>query len=83
MLFVFLAVQFFFLASVAGISSDALLSAVQNTDDCPSCLALLGAFQELAVAGTDVFIAEFTSLCIGLGVRLHEFHFVCRLEIPS
>ncbi|KAJ7111829.1 sphingomyelin phosphodiesterase [Mycena epipterygia] len=67
MLFVFLAVQFFFLASVAGISSDALLSAVQNTDDCPSCLALLGAFQELAVAGTDVFIAEFTSLCIGLG----------------
>ncbi|KAJ7675216.1 sphingomyelin phosphodiesterase [Mycena rosella] len=66
MFFVFIAVQFL-LALTAGASTDALISAVQNADDCPSCLALLGAFQEVAITGDDAFITEFTSLCIGLG----------------
>ncbi|KAF8195282.1 sphingomyelin phosphodiesterase [Mycena galopus ATCC 62051] len=63
----FLAAQFF-IALVTGASTEALLSAVQNVDDCPSCLALLGNFQTIALRGTDTFIANFTSLCIILGV---------------
>ncbi|KAJ7115438.1 sphingomyelin phosphodiesterase [Mycena epipterygia] len=66
MLFVFLAVQFF-LPLINGLSTDPLLSAVQNATDCPSCLGLLGEFQSLAVTGDDAFIIAFTSLCIDLG----------------
>jgi hypothetical protein len=69
MWFVFLAVHF--LATLAaGASTDALLSAVQNVDDCPSCLAMLGAFQAIALTGDDAFITSFTSICIGVGVRI-------------
>ncbi|KAJ7767281.1 sphingomyelin phosphodiesterase [Mycena metata] len=56
-----------YFAFAAGISTDSLLSAVSNVDDCPSCLALLGAFQSIALGGDDAFIISFTSLCIGLG----------------
>ncbi|KAF7344826.1 Saposin B-type domain-containing protein [Mycena venus] len=66
MWYVFLAVHFL-TAFAAGASTDALLSAVQNTDDCPSCLAMLGAFQAIALTGDDAFITSFTSICIGLG----------------
>ncbi|KAJ7500301.1 sphingomyelin phosphodiesterase [Mycena galericulata] len=66
MLFLFLFIQFFLVFAFGG-STDALLTAVQNTDDCPSCLALLGAFQTIAITGDDPFITSFTSLCIGLG----------------
>ncbi|KAJ7082370.1 sphingomyelin phosphodiesterase [Mycena belliarum] len=66
MLFAFLAVQLV-LALVSSLATDALRSAVQNVDDCPSCLGLLASFQALAIAGDDVFITSFTSLCIGLG----------------
>ncbi|KAF8195288.1 sphingomyelin phosphodiesterase [Mycena galopus ATCC 62051] len=65
---IFLAVQLF-IALVTGSadSTETLFSAVQNVDDCPSCLALLGAFQTIALTGNDPFIVTFTSLCIGLG----------------
>ncbi|KAJ6450148.1 sphingomyelin phosphodiesterase [Mycena sanguinolenta] len=63
----FLVAQVFVALVAGGAATDALLSAVQNTDDCPSCLALLGAFQAIALTGDDAFTAEFTSLCIGLG----------------
>ncbi|KAJ6527327.1 sphingomyelin phosphodiesterase [Mycena vulgaris] len=66
MWFVFLAVHFL-TAFGAGASTDTFLSAVQNADDCPSCLALLGAFQATALTGDDAFITSFTSVCIGLG----------------
>ncbi|KAJ7813657.1 sphingomyelin phosphodiesterase [Mycena olivaceomarginata] len=56
MWFVFLAIHFL-TAFGAGASTDALLSAVQNADDCPSCLALLGAF-----SGNRTH-----RICIGLG----------------
>ncbi|KAJ7610147.1 sphingomyelin phosphodiesterase [Roridomyces roridus] len=56
------------LLALVGASSDALLSALQTTDDdCSSCLALLGAFQTVSLGSVDAFVAEFTSLCIGLG----------------
>ncbi|KAJ6560941.1 sphingomyelin phosphodiesterase [Mycena sp. CBHHK59/15] len=62
--------QLFLLYVIAAgeVSTEALLSALQSTDDCASCLGLLGAFQSLAVLGDDVFIASFTTLCIELGV---------------
>jgi hypothetical protein len=75
MWFVFLAIHFL-IAFGAGASTDALLSAVQNADDCPSCLALLGAFQAIALTGDDAFITSFTSICIGLGVRIPRFLFI-------
>ncbi|KAJ7767552.1 sphingomyelin phosphodiesterase [Mycena olivaceomarginata] len=56
-----------FAALVAGASIDVLRSAVQNVDDCPSCLTLLGALQSIAMTGDDPFITTLTSLCIGLG----------------
>ncbi|KAJ7153823.1 sphingomyelin phosphodiesterase [Mycena filopes] len=56
-----------YLASATGSVADSLLSAIQNADDCPSCLALIGAFQSIALGGDDAFIVSFTSLCIGLG----------------
>ncbi|KAF7346627.1 Saposin B-type domain-containing protein [Mycena sanguinolenta] len=56
-----------FAALVSGAATDTLLSAVQNTDDCPSCLALLSTFQTIALTGTDAFITAFTSLCIEMG----------------
>ncbi|KAJ6488326.1 sphingomyelin phosphodiesterase, partial [Mycena vulgaris] len=66
MWFVFLAVHFL-TAFGAAASTDTLRSAVQNADDCPSCLALLGAFPAIALTGDDAFITSFTSVCIGLG----------------
>ncbi|KAF7374111.1 Saposin B-type domain-containing protein [Mycena sanguinolenta] len=67
MWFAFLLAQVFVALVAGGAATEALLSAVQNTDDCPTCLALLGAFQTIALTGDDAFIVEFTSLCIGLG----------------
>ncbi|KAJ7067511.1 sphingomyelin phosphodiesterase [Mycena amicta] len=49
------------------VASSSLLQALQSADDCPSCLALLGALQTIALESTDAFIDTFTSLCIGLG----------------
>ncbi|KAJ6517990.1 sphingomyelin phosphodiesterase [Mycena vitilis] len=66
MLYIFLAVNLL-VAFATGLSTSALLSAVQNADDCPSCLSLLAAFQSIALTGDDAFITSFTSLCIGLG----------------
>ncbi|KAJ7679352.1 sphingomyelin phosphodiesterase [Mycena polygramma] len=66
MLCIFLAVNLL-VAFATGLSTSALLSAVQNADDCPSCLSLLAAFQSIALTGDDAFITSFTSLCIGLG----------------
>ncbi|KAJ6460506.1 sphingomyelin phosphodiesterase [Mycena sanguinolenta] len=67
MWFVFLVAQVFFALVTGDASTDALLSAVQNADDCPSCLAMLSAFQTIALTGDDAFIVAFTNLCIGLG----------------
>ncbi|KAF7357082.1 Saposin B-type domain-containing protein [Mycena sanguinolenta] len=67
MWFTFLLAQAF-VALVIGDATDGLLSAVQNTDDCPSCLDLLGAFQTVALTGDDAFIVSFTNICIELGV---------------
>ncbi|KAJ7716961.1 hypothetical protein DFH07DRAFT_785274 [Mycena maculata] len=53
MLFLLLAVQFLLLVAV-GASSDSLLSAVQNTE---------------AISGTDIFLSQFTSLCIRIGAE--------------
>jgi hypothetical protein len=69
-----------FAALVAGASIDVLRSAVQNVDDCPSCLALLGALQSIAMTGDDPFITTLTSLCIGLGVRL-RYSFLVSIDV--
>ncbi|KAK6980766.1 Saposin B-type domain-containing protein [Favolaschia claudopus] len=54
-------------ALVTCTSLDALKSAVQNADDCQSCLSLLGMLQSIALTGDDPFIVAFTNLCIQLG----------------
>ncbi|KAJ7622053.1 sphingomyelin phosphodiesterase [Roridomyces roridus] len=51
-----------------GVSTDELLTALQNTDDCSSCLDFLATLKTVALSGNDPFIIAFTQLCIQLDV---------------
>ncbi|KAJ7679351.1 sphingomyelin phosphodiesterase [Mycena polygramma] len=60
----------FLVASVVATSTrstDAIRSALQNTVDCPSCLALFTSLKPVAQSGDDALIIQLTGLCIQLG----------------
>lgn len=49
--------------------ADAVIAALQVTDDCSSCIDLLAALQSVAVQGDDQFVSLLTGICIDTGVR--------------
>ena len=48
---------------------DDILTAIQNMDDCSSCLEVLVPLQALAVLGNETFVESLTTICDLTGVR--------------